>query len=148
MPAHAPIQFASPAWIDLVEQIVHEEVAGLRAQGLGGDWNLSFSQVWTDVPPDAGVGRWALLFKNGQTEFTREPVLTDIGITGPYKAILPIARFEFGGASALELADIYAYWNSRRASGELRDIGVLGGAPKAFQRMIMNLHDRQARLIA
>ncbi len=148
MASQAPIQFASPAWIDLVEQILHEELAGLRAKGLGGDWNLSFSQVWTDVPPDRSVGRWAILFKDGKPEFTRDPVVTDIGITGPYEAILPIARFEFGGASAQALADIHAYWNSRRASGQLRDIGVLASAPKAFQRMIMSLHDRQARLIA
>ena len=148
MPPAAPIQFASPAWIDLVEQIVHEEVAQLRAKGLGGDWNLSFSQVWTNVPPDGGTGRWAIFFEEGNLEFTRALVTTDIGITGPYDAILPIAHFEFGTATPQALADIHAYWDSRRVSGELRDIGALGSAPKAFQRMIMTLHDRQARLIA
>lgn len=146
--APRPLQFASPEWVDRVEAILTGLVEGYRSAGRLEGVNVTFSQTFHNVPPNGTTTHWGVVLSPEGIRFVHGPIESDLGIVADYDAVLPIAHFVFGDATPRQLDEIYAYWQTRRETGEIVDIGDLTQAAAVVRTIVQTLHDRQAVEIA
>lgn len=142
----SPLQFASPEWVDRIEELLAEVVDQHRDQLTEEPW--TFSQTFTGVPPNGTTTSWGAVVSRSGIEFHRNAIDATLGIKGTYEAILPIARFEFGTATPDDLTALLTHWQSATAAGQIDNVGdvfthLLAGGPQAT--VFIALHDAQAR---
>ena len=143
-PTPTMVEFASPAWIDALEQAMRQRVEAAAPEQLATPYSIS--EAYTDAPahlaPGGTLGFTVRVGPDG-FEFDRQPADdVDYRIIGTYATIRELARYVVGGdpARAKELSDL------ARAAIKAGTLTMDG--TQAAAAIFEGVHDEVARITA
>jgi hypothetical protein len=101
------LEFASPAWLDLLEALLHEAVAKAGAAADGVEFSVSETYLSAPrhlAPPDVAFG-WHVRIADGEVAFRPVPALdVSVRVVGDYDALHELARGTVGTEPGAERA--------------------------------------------
>ncbi|MFT3977867.1 MAG: hypothetical protein QM688_12255 [Sphingomonas bacterium] len=137
------LQFASPAWIARIKEILAALVAEHRDRLAEADFTLS--ETFTAVPPDGTTTHWAARIRAGEVSFADNSGDADFELVADQAAALPGARLIYAGASQADLDAAAAHRDAMIAAGRMTRKGDMAKAGKPVLRVLRDLHDTMAR---
>ena len=133
----------SPGWIAEAKRCLSELVDEYSSRL--GSARFSFSETFTNIPPDGATGSWAGVIEGGKVVYVEAPLVdADLYFVADYAACVPVAVARYTDADEGLMAKVQAHREHCIAAGDVKGYRGPAEHPPILQELLIKMHDHIA----